>query len=75
VCDRGYKAEGDACTKITCKSGFELGDDNKCERIAPPKRPVAAAPAPREPRQSAPAAAPRASGGKCFSFNGKSYCE
>ena len=49
VCDRGYKAEGDACTKITCKSGFELGDDNKCERIAPAKKPVAAAPA-RAPR-------------------------
>ncbi len=56
VCDRGYKAEGDACTKITCKSGFELGDDNKCERIAPPKRPVAAAPAPR--REPAAARAP-----------------
>ncbi len=73
VCDRGYKAEGDACTKITCKSGFELGDDYKCERIAPAKKPVAAAPAARREPAAAPAA--RSGGGKCFSFNGKSYCE
>ena len=70
VCDRGYKADGDACSKISCKSGFHLGDDNSCERTAP-KKPVAAAPAPRRE----PAAAPSRSGGKCFSFNGKSYCE
>jgi len=33
ICEHGYKAGGDACTKITCKAGFEVGDDNTCERI------------------------------------------
>jgi len=71
ACERGYKAEGEACIKISCKPGFEIGDDNSCERIAP-KKPVAAS----EQRQPA-ATPPRAgsAGGKCFSFNGKSYCE
>lgn len=32
TCDRGYKADGDSCTKITCKSGFEVQDDGSCER-------------------------------------------
>jgi|EndMetStandDraft_9_1072997.scaffolds.fasta_scaffold05322_1 uncharacterized caspase-like protein len=32
VCDHGYRAEGDACTKITCKSGLELQDDGNCAR-------------------------------------------
>jgi hypothetical protein len=34
ICDHGYKAEGDACTKVICKAGFEVGDDNTCGRIA-----------------------------------------
>ncbi len=67
VCGHGYKADGDACIKITCKAGFELGDDNSCERIAPKKRTVV-----RERRYER---RPRSSGGKCFSYNGTSYCE
>ncbi|WP_431206633.1 caspase family protein [Bradyrhizobium betae] len=39
VCDRGYKADGDACTKIVCKSGLELQDDGSCTR---PRKDVAA---------------------------------
>jgi uncharacterized caspase-like protein len=67
ICDHGYRADGEACIKITCKAGFELGDDNSCERIVPKKRTVA-----RErhyERRSRP------SGGKCFSYAGTSYCE
>jgi hypothetical protein len=41
VCDRGYKADGDACVKITCKPGYQVGDDNSCEKIESDKRPVA----------------------------------
>jgi hypothetical protein len=43
VCDRGYKVDGDSCTKINCKPGFELSDDNGCERIEvkKPAKPVA----------------------------------
>ena len=37
VCDHGFRADGDSCTKIVCKDGFQVGDDNSCEKI-PPKR-------------------------------------
>lgn len=71
ICDRGYKAEGDHCSKITCKTGFEVGADNTCERMVA-KKPMAARERRREPVIQRRL---RASGGKCFSFNGKSYCE
>jgi uncharacterized caspase-like protein len=39
VCRHGYKADGDACVKITCGEGKMLNDDNECiarkERKAP----------------------------------------
>lgn len=35
ICDRGFRADGDNCVRITCKGGFELGDDNTCERVRP----------------------------------------
>ena len=43
VCTHGYQVDGDTCTRITCKSGYEVGDDNTCERIVvrkPPPRPA-----------------------------------
>ncbi|TPQ32359.1 caspase (peptidase) [Bradyrhizobium guangdongense] len=40
ICDRGFKADGDACVKITCRAGFRVNDDNECERIQD-KKPVA----------------------------------
>ncbi|WP_314956088.1 caspase family protein [Bradyrhizobium cosmicum] len=40
VCDRGFKADGDACVKIACRSGYRVNDDNECEKI-PEKKPVA----------------------------------
>ncbi len=48
-CQHGFRADGDACVKITCKSGYQIGDDNTCEKIET-KRPqekstVAAKPA------------------------------
>jgi uncharacterized caspase-like protein len=33
LCEHGYKADGERCVEIVCKSGFEVGDDNTCERI------------------------------------------
>jgi hypothetical protein len=71
ICDRGYKAEGDNCSKITCKAGFEVGGDNSCERIAK-KKPVAAR---ERRRESVVQHRSGASVRKCFSFSGKSYCE
>lgn len=62
ICDHGYNADGDNCVRITCPAGFRVGNDNTCERIVA-KKPIMA----REHRVRSP-------GGKCFSFNGKSYC-
>jgi hypothetical protein len=38
ICDHGYKADGDSCTKITCRTGYEVSDDNTCKRIEVKKR-------------------------------------
>jgi chemotaxis protein histidine kinase CheA len=39
ICERGYKADGDRCTKIVCKAGYAVGDDNTCEKIEVKKPP------------------------------------
>ncbi|MGY8633873.1 caspase family protein [Bradyrhizobium sp. 14AA] len=33
VCDHGFKADGDACVKITCRAGYRVNDDNECEEV------------------------------------------
>jgi uncharacterized caspase-like protein len=33
VCEHGFKAEGERCTKISCRAGYEVGDDNECQKI------------------------------------------
>jgi uncharacterized caspase-like protein len=33
ICEYGFKADGERCTKITCRAGYEVGDDNECEKI------------------------------------------
>ncbi|MDA9495561.1 caspase family protein [Bradyrhizobium sp. CCBAU 11361] len=40
VCDRGFRADGDACVKITCRVGSRVNDDNECEKVQD-KKPVA----------------------------------
>lgn len=40
ICDHGYRADGDQCSKITCAPGSFLNDDNECERQRG-KKPVA----------------------------------
>jgi len=32
VCEHGYKADGDHCTRIVCADGTFLNDDNECEK-------------------------------------------
>ena len=32
VCEHGFKADGDKCTKIVCRDGYALNDDNECEK-------------------------------------------
>jgi uncharacterized caspase-like protein len=79
VCAKGQKAEGDRCVQIGCSSGYVLNSSGACEKRPEPaaKQPkTATRDAPAAPRPAAPApAAPRGGGGKCFSFNGKTYCE
>lgn len=40
ICDHGYRADGDQCSKITCAEGSYLNDDNECEKRRG-KKPVA----------------------------------
>jgi len=32
VCEHGYRPDGETCTKIICKAGSQLNDDNGCEK-------------------------------------------
>jgi uncharacterized caspase-like protein len=32
VCDHGFKADGDHCSRIVCAEGSSLNDDNECEK-------------------------------------------
>ena len=32
VCEHGYRPDGETCTRISCKAGFQLNDDNECEK-------------------------------------------
>jgi hypothetical protein len=66
ICDHGFKADGDRCTKITCRAGYELGDDNTCEKTEV-KKPTAKRDEPKRERQErakvdAAPAKPQASG-------------
>jgi len=33
VCEHGQRADGERCVRITCKAGYEVSDDNTCEKI------------------------------------------
>ena len=52
ICDHGFKADGDRCTKITCRAGYEVGDDNTCEKIEV-KKPTAKREEPKSERSRA----------------------
>jgi uncharacterized caspase-like protein len=44
VCEHGFKADGDKCTRIVCRDGYALNDDNECEKKRAAK-PTASKPA------------------------------
>ena len=74
ICERGFRADGDRCVKITCKAGFRVNEDNECEKL--PEKPVAkredAVPkrdAERKQNEAAPAK-PQASGQIICSMQG-----
>jgi uncharacterized caspase-like protein len=52
VCEHGFKAEGERCTKIVCAEGSFLNDDNECEKRRG-KKPAVARERP-EPRRYSP---------------------
>ncbi|NOJ46411.1 caspase family protein [Bradyrhizobium archetypum] len=60
VCEHGFKAAGEHCTKIVCAEGSFLNDDNECEKRRA-KRPVASrdSPEPRRPREARQGREPR----------------
>jgi uncharacterized caspase-like protein len=74
ICGKGQKAAGDRCVQITCESNFALDSDGKCRKQPDPpeKRKTIS----RQEPSARPSPAPVSRGGaKCFSFNGKQYCE
>jgi hypothetical protein len=65
-CERGFRASGDRCVKITCDSDQILGANGTCQK-RPPKL------VQQRERRAAPGTGRR--GGKCFVYNGTSFCE
>ena len=71
ICGKNQKADGDRCVQIACRAGYVMTSSGECEK-KPEPAPAARAAA----RHESAAPAPRTGGGgKCFSFNGKTYCE
>ena len=70
ICDRGYKADGERCVKISCGAGFFLNDDNECEKKKPQatrEEPPARREKPKsEQVQSAPAKPQAQASGQVF---------
>ncbi|MGO8909647.1 MAG: caspase family protein [Bradyrhizobium sp.] len=64
-CERGFRADGDRCMKITCDNGYAVGSNGTCQKVAERAPRVTQ----REHR------APASPGRKCFSYNGASFCE
>ena len=62
-CERGTRASGDSCVKITCDDGYVLGSNGVCQK-RPERKPAIA-------QRKKPASGGR----KCFVYNGTSFCE
>jgi chemotaxis protein histidine kinase CheA len=62
VCESGFKADGDKCSKIVCRDGYAINDDNECEkqRAAKPAKPATAK---RDDSDERPARPRRQAGG------------
>lgn len=62
VCENGFKADGDKCTRIVCREGYAVNSDNECEkqRAAKPAKPATAK---RDDGDERPARQRRQSGG------------
>lgn len=72
VCEHGFKADGDKCTKIVCREGYAVNDDNECEkqRAAKPAKSAPAKPATakRDDSDERPARQRRQAGGAAAGY-------
>jgi uncharacterized caspase-like protein len=50
ICETGFRADGDRCVKITCRSGYRVNDDNECEKVQE-KKPEAKREEPKAKRE------------------------
>jgi hypothetical protein len=73
ICETGFRADGDRCVRITCRAGYEVGDDNTCEKIEV-KKPVAKREEPKAKRDQADRAKPDAAPAKPQA-SGQVYCD
>lgn len=64
VCEHGFRVDGDKCSKIVCRDGYAVNDDNECEKQRAAK-PATAKPttAKRDDGDERPARQGRQSGG------------
>jgi uncharacterized caspase-like protein len=67
-CERGYRADGDRCVKMTCDGDQVLGPNGTC-RPRPEHAPRVVT------RQERRAPAAPGGRGRCFAFNGRQVCE
>ena len=71
-CERGYRASGEKCVKITCDAGYVLGASGTCQKRA--ARASTPTPSPL-PLQSPSLRTERRGGRLCVVYNGTSFCE
>ena len=85
VCEHGFKAEGDKCTRIVCGNGYVLNDDNECEKKRAAKPASKPATSRRDDAEERPArragaaaggygAAAAAGAGRASSGSGQIFC-
>jgi uncharacterized caspase-like protein len=78
ICAKGQKEDGGRCVQISCGTGTFLNSSGACEKRPEPASKPRTADRDTESRRPAAAAPNRSGGGgggKCFAFNGRSYCE
>ncbi|AMJ62298.1 caspase family protein [Bosea sp. PAMC 26642] len=73
TCSVHQLLRGNACVAKTCPRGETLNGDGGC--VADKKRVVRQVPSRPAPAIRAPAAPKSTRSGRCFSFNGQSFCE
>jgi uncharacterized caspase-like protein len=81
VCEHGFKADGDKCSKIVCGDGYVLNDDNECQKkrskpASTAKRDDSQQDRPVQPRTPAkPKAQAGGYGGRASGAGGQIYCD